>query len=104
MEPAAFYAISFSVQTNLTAMDISMFSCTYLPKEHDAQYLALCPLCAAKYDEFIKTDDDLMAELKEAIVSTEDCEIPISLGDEKTSIRFVESHFQDIKSILGEMG
>lgn len=79
-----------------------VFSRKYLPKENEAQYLALCPVCAAKYEEFIKTDDDIMAELKEAIVSSDDCEIPISFGNQKTSIRFVETHYQDIKSILEE--
>lgn len=72
----------------------------FLTKEHEAQYLALCPLCAAKYDEFVKTDDEVMAELREEIVSAEDCEIPISLGDEKTSIRFVETHYHDLKTII----
>ena len=76
----------------------------YLPKEHEAQYLALCPLCAAKYNEFVKTDDEVMAELREEIVSAEDCEIPISLGDEKTSIRFVETHLHDLKVIMDEAG
>lgn len=74
----------------------------YLPKEHEAQYLALCPLCAAKYDEFVKTDDEVMAELREEIVSAEDFEIPISLGDEETSIRFVETHLHDLKVIMNE--
>jgi len=72
----------------------------YLPKEHEAQYLALCPLCAAKYDEFIKTDDGLMDKLKDKIANAENYEIPISLGDEKTSIRFREDHLEDLKTIL----
>ena len=72
----------------------------YLQKEHEAQYLALCPLCAAKYEEFIKTNDDLMGELREAILRAEDYEIPISLGDDKTSIRFVETHYHDLKAII----
>ncbi len=76
------------------------YTSKYLSKEHEAQYLALCPLCAAKYDEFVKTDDDVMTELKQAIVSAEDCEIPISLGDEKTSIRFVEIHYHDLKTVI----
>jgi hypothetical protein len=75
----------------------------YLTKEHEAQYLALCPLCAAKYNEFVKNDDEVMAELREEIVSSEDYEIPISLGDEQTSIRFVETHFHDLKVIVGEV-
>jgi len=72
----------------------------FLPKKLVAQYLALCPLCAAKYDEFVKTDDAVMAELREEIVSSENCEIPISLGDEKTSIRFVATHYHDLRSII----
>jgi hypothetical protein len=74
----------------------------YLPKEHEAQYLALCPLCAAKYEEFVKNEDEVMAELREEIASAEDYEIPISLGDEQTSIRFVETHLHDLKVIMDE--
>ncbi len=74
----------------------------YLPKEHEAQYLALCPLCAAKYDEFVKTDDQIMVELMHVIVNSDNCEIPISLGDEKTSIRFVETHYHDLKAIIDQ--
>jgi hypothetical protein len=81
-----------------------MLSRQFLPKEHEAQYLALCPLCAAKYKEFVKTDDDVMRRLKESILNAEDSEIPISLGEEETSIRFVDAHFQDIQSILIETG
>jgi hypothetical protein len=72
----------------------------FLPKEHEAQYLALCPLCAAKYEEFVKSDDNVMAELKQAIVSSEECKIPIILGQEETSIQFVETHFMDLKTIV----
>lgn len=74
----------------------------YLPKEHEAQYLALCPLCAARYEEFVKTDDEVMADLREEIVSAMDCKIPISLGDEQTSIRFVEAHLHDLKVIIDD--
>ena len=74
----------------------------FLPKEHEAQYLALCPLCAAKYDEFVKTDDQIMAELMQVIVNGDNCEIPISLGEEKTSIRFVETHYHDLKAIIDQ--
>ena len=72
----------------------------YLPKEHEAQYLALCPLCAAMYEEFVKSDDDAMADLKTKLVSTEDCDVPITLGDQKTSIHFVETHHHDLKVII----
>ena len=75
----------------------------HLPKENEAQYLALCPLCAAKYVEFIKYDDGVMTKLKHAIVSEKGCEVPIVLGDEKTSIRFVESHLLDLKTIINTL-
>ena len=75
----------------------------YLPKEHEAQHLALCPLCAAKYDEFVKKDDEAMRALKEKIFNAVNGEIPITLGDEKTSIRFVESHLLDLTTILEEL-
>ena len=41
-----------------------------------------------------------MEKLKEAILSSENFEIPVSLGDEQTSIRFIEKHYQDLKSII----
>jgi hypothetical protein len=71
-----------------------------LPKEYEAQYLALCPVCATKYKEFIKNDRSEMIDLRESIINTEDCEVPVTLGDTGTSIRFVETHCQDIKNIL----
>lgn len=76
----------------------------YLPKEYEAQYLALCPLCAAKYKEFIITVSEAMAVLKDKIINAEDIEIPIFLGNEKTSIRFVETHLHDLQTILNEAG
>jgi hypothetical protein len=76
----------------------------YLPKEHEAQYLALCPLCAAKYDEFVKKDDTVMTDLRKEIIDSDDCEVAISLGDEKTSIRFVETHYHDLKAIIEDAG
>ena len=76
----------------------------HLRKEHEAQFLALCPVCAAKYEEFVKSDGDVMAKLREAIISGEDCVVPIQLGEQETSIQFVETHFQDIRTILSETG
>jgi hypothetical protein len=48
-----------------------LLSRKYLPKEREAQYLALCPLCTAKYEEFVIIDDAVMAELWKEIVSAE---------------------------------
>ncbi len=73
-----------------------------LPKEHEAQHLALCPLCAAKYKYFIlnpkneKEQLQIISDLKK----TECFSIPISLGEENTTLRFVETHLADLKTIL----
>ena len=76
----------------------------FIMKEHEAQYVALCPICAAKYVEFVKNDVGKMAELKENFLRRVDCIIPIEFGDEHTSIQFVESHFHDLKIIIKEEG
>jgi hypothetical protein len=33
---------------------VGIFSRNHLPIEHEAQFLALCPLCSARYKEFVK--------------------------------------------------
>ena len=68
--------------------------------EHEAQFLALCPLCAAKYNEFVKNDEGIMELLKQELASAVDCDVPLMLGDVKTSIRFVETHFHDLRVII----
>ena len=72
--------------------------------EHEAQYLALCPLCAAMYKEFIKKekDDHAMREFKSKLCESEELDIPIRLGEIETTVRFVETHFIDIKQFLQE--
>ena len=72
----------------------------HFPKEDEAQYLALCPVCAAKYREFVQMDKAVMVGLRRTLVNTETLEVPLRLGSEETSIRFVETHAIDIKTIL----
>ena len=72
----------------------------YFTKEHEAQFLALCPLCAAMYKEFIKREETAMKNLHDALKNGLGLEIPLKLGELETSLRFVESHRQDIKTIL----
>ena len=76
-------------------------SCAFT-KENHKLYLALCPLCAAKYRYLVKKDyiimDNFIASAKEA---KENFEIPIELRDNGShSIRFVETHLLDLKTIL----
>jgi len=69
-------------------------------REMEEYYIALCPLCAAMYNEFVKHDEEGMKSLKNALMNSEDAKILLQLGELNTSIRFVESHFLDIKTII----
>jgi len=79
---------------------VEALSMERLPKEHEAQFLALCPLCAAKYKEFIKNDEEAMAGFKKGLIDSDSPEIPVNLGDESRTVRFVETHWSDLKTIL----
>ena len=77
---------------------VEVLSNDYLSKEHEAQFLALCPLCAAMYKEFVKNDENAMQEVKNKLANSDSLEIPLQLGELDTSIRFVETHRRDLKT------
>ncbi|MFH2122752.1 MAG: hypothetical protein ABIJ50_04635 [Pseudomonadota bacterium] len=79
---------------------VEALSNIFFSKEHEAQFLALCPLCAAMYKEFVKLDDIVITRLNNAIKTSEKPEVSLKLGELETSIRFVESHWLDMKTIL----
>jgi hypothetical protein len=79
---------------------VEVLSKDHVQKEHESLCLALCPLCAAMYKEFIKKDEAETEKLKISIMSPNDLEIPIMLGEWQTSIQFVEAHLEDLKLIL----
>ena len=79
---------------------VEAFTKNYFPMENEEQFLALCPLCAAMYKEFVKLDEEAMVVLKGVIKNTDECEVPLCLGKLDTNIRFVETHFQALKTIL----
>ncbi len=61
--------------------------------EHESQFLALCPLCAEKYKEFVKNDDEAAEKLFNALIEPDNLEIPLRLGEENRTLRFVETHY-----------
>ena len=79
---------------------VEALSKDYLPKEHETQFLALCPECAARYKEFVKNDEAALKTVHDLLQDSDDLEIPLQLGEWGTSLRFVETHRQDIKTIL----
>jgi len=79
---------------------VEALSGDYFPKEHVVQCLALCPLCAAMYQEFVKHDEEQEAKLYHALQNAEGLEVPVKLGECETSVRFVERHWRDMRTIL----
>ncbi len=80
---------------------VEVLSKDYFSKEDEAQYIALCPLCAAMYKEFVIRDKDAMEELHSTLKDSDDPEVPLKWGElNKKSIRFVETHRLDVKPIL----
>lgn len=79
---------------------VEIFKKEVFNKEHPSQYIALCPVCAAKYKEFVKNDEDAIELLKMDILTTDSQEVQIYLGDEETTLRFVEKHLFDLQKIL----
>ncbi|MCK4348528.1 MAG: hypothetical protein KAW47_07915, partial [Thermoplasmatales archaeon] len=79
-------------------------------KEYDANALALCPLCAAKYLYGEKTEDD---EIKQKLIKLyndfisssldqNNLKITISLCGQTADIQFVEKHLIDLSPIFDE--
>lgn len=79
---------------------VEALSTAYFPKEHSAQFLALCPVCAARYKEFVKRDKAAMRKFYQAIKHSDQLEVPLKLGELETSIRFVKPHRVDMTTIL----
>ena len=79
---------------------VEALSRDHFTMEHEAQFLALCPVCAAMYNEFIKRDDEAMVNMKNELMNSEGLDVRLRLGELDTSIRFVETHYHDIKTII----
>ena len=72
-----------------------------LSKELRANYLALCPVCAAKYNEFvIHGENGARDALQQAFAADGAFETPVQLGQEKAAIRFVEPHAIDLRAAI----
>ncbi len=75
-----------------------------LEYEDHSFYLALCPLCAAKYKVlFKKGPDDGVRALLQALRNSSDPEIEINLGAELATISFVETHRMDLRAALNRV-
>ena len=72
------------------------------PIEDHCLYLALCPLCAAKYKVLVKQDEDYLKEFIWAIEVAEEQIVSVGMDGSSCTVRFVESHLLDVKTALSE--
>ena len=80
---------------------VEAFGREHVHKEHPAQHLALCPLCAAKFKEYVKRDAKAQESLKEDILTTPEKQFEFDLVlDIPARFRFADRHLLDIRSVL----
>ena len=72
----------------------------HFTKEHEAQFLALCPECAAKYKEFVKRNQETCKQVMSQLVHSNDLQIILKLGEDDENLHFVEPHRLAIRKIL----
>ena len=72
----------------------------YFPIEHEAQYLALCPVCSAKYKEYVKKDGLARQTLYNALKDSDVPEISFQVNGETIHIWFQEKHWHDLKTVI----
>ena len=72
-------------------------------RELEELYLALCPVCAAKYKEFIKrSKSGEMQKFKSCISENDSLTIPIHLDEDGISVHFIKKHIDRLKTIIQE--
>jgi hypothetical protein len=71
-----------------------------LSSEHEAAHIALCPLCAAKFKEFVKREEKQREEFRDQVANAEKLRVGLDLGKETGSVRFVEKHLLDVQGLL----
>ena len=72
----------------------------HFPKEHEAQHLALCPQCAAKYKVFVKNDTAARKSLYNLLKDSDEPEVRLDLNDSVIHIWFDEKHWHDLKTVV----
>ncbi len=72
-----------------------------IDKEHQENAIALCPTCAAKF-KYARSQTP--ADMAEHIRENEQPLIPVCLAGEQQTIRFTETHYHDLRTILRALG
>ena len=74
-----------------------------ITKELEASFIGLCPLCAAKYMEFIRRDEKADKAFLKTIARSAEPKIHLKVGEATASLRFVDAHWHDLQLILQEL-
>ena len=69
-------------------------------KEHEAQYLAFCPECAAEYKEYVKKDPKARETFRDALKNSDSPQIHLESHGRTIRIWFEDKHWQDLKTVL----
>ena len=69
-------------------------------KEHEAQYLALCPECAAEYKEYVKKDPKARETFHDALKHSDSPQIHLESHGRTIRIWFEDKHWRDLKTVL----
>ena len=72
----------------------------HFPKEHEAQYLALCPECAEKYKEFVKRSASARRTLYNLLKTSEEPEVRLESHGHAIRLWFEDKHWQDLRTVI----
>ena len=72
----------------------------HFPKEHEAQYLALCPECAEMYKEFVKRSASARETLYNLLKTSDDSEVRLKSHGHVIRLWFEEKHWLDLTTVV----
>ena len=72
----------------------------HFPKEHEAQYLALCPECAEMYKEFVKRSASARETLYNLLKTSEASEVRLESHGHVIRLWFEEKHWLDLTTVV----
>jgi len=71
-----------------------------LNKEHRAIHGAFCPVCAAKWKEFVINDPSQENRIRDAILSESEKRFSVKIDHEEMTLCFTETHLIDLCAVL----
>ena len=85
--------------------DVEMFKNSIVEKADESTHLSLCPICSAKYKEYVKNNESQQMEMLNEILykkNKEELKLKINM-DSEYSIVFKHKHYFDLKTKLPQL-